>query len=121
VVDFREWPTRTSPFNEEASVSRTLTIELPDELYQAFEQAAARSGRTPEAVALEWLARHAAAPTPSGAGGAGYPLGGKLRRYAGIVNSGDPHSAENDRIDADLAREYGSAHDVPEEEPGEHG
>jgi hypothetical protein len=101
-----------------SAVSRTLTIELPDELYQAFEQAAASSGRTAEAVALEWLARHPVAPTPPRAGGSGYPAEGRLRRYAGIVHSGDPHSSDNDRIDADLAREYGSTHEGPQEEPG---
>lgn len=37
--------------------------------------------------------------------------GGKVassaRRHFGSVHSGDPRSADNDRIDADLAREYG--------------
>jgi hypothetical protein len=31
----------------------------------------------------------------------------KLERFLGAVNSGDPRSGDNDRIDADLAREYG--------------
>ena len=30
-----------------------------------------------------------------------------LRRFSGAVDSGDLHSADNERIDADLAREYG--------------
>src|SRR5207244_9237854 len=30
----------------------------------------------------------------------------RVRRHAGAVNSGDPRSADNDRIDADLAAEY---------------
>ena len=29
-----------------------------------------------------------------------------VRSFFGIWDSGDPHSADNDRIDADLAREY---------------
>jgi hypothetical protein len=36
---------------------------------------------------------------------------GRWRRFAGSVQSGDPHSADNDRIDADLAREYGATHE----------
>ena len=40
-------------------MSKTLTFEVSDELYAAFEQVATRTGRTTEAVALEWLARHA--------------------------------------------------------------
>jgi hypothetical protein len=39
----------------------------------------------------------------------------RLRRHAGIFDGGDPHASDNDRIDADLAREYGS---TPEESPG---
>lgn len=39
-------------------MSKTLTFEVSDELYEAFEQVAAKSGRTTEAVALEWMARH---------------------------------------------------------------
>jgi hypothetical protein len=30
----------------------------------------------------------------------------RIRRHFGAINSGDPRSADNDRIDADLAREY---------------
>ena len=30
-----------------------------------------------------------------------------ITQFFGTVNSGDPRSADNDRIDADLAREYG--------------
>ena len=32
----------------------------------------------------------------------------RLRRHAGAVNSSDPNSSDNERIDADLAREYGN-------------
>ena len=31
-----------------------------------------------------------------------------VRSFFGIWDSGDPHSADNDRLDADLAREYDS-------------
>jgi len=34
----------------------------------------------------------------------------RLRRCFGTWRSGDPHSADNDRIDADLAREYAKNH-----------
>lgn len=33
---------------------------------------------------------------------------GRWRRYAGAFNSGNPSAGDNDRIDADLAREYGN-------------
>jgi hypothetical protein len=34
-----------------------------------------------------------------------------LRDYFGAWDSGDEHSADNERIDADLAREYASTHE----------
>jgi hypothetical protein len=36
---------------------------------------------------------------------------GVLRKYFGMINSGDPHSADNDKIDADLARAYIDDHE----------
>lgn len=35
----------------------------------------------------------------------------RLLRHAGKAHSGDPNSGDNERIDADLAREYGSTHE----------
>lgn len=35
---------------------------------------------------------------------------GALRKHFGMVNSGDPRSADNDKIDADLARSYMDDH-----------
>ncbi len=32
-------------------------------------------------------------------------------RWVGSVDSGNPNSANNEQIDADLAREYGATHD----------
>jgi predicted DNA-binding antitoxin AbrB/MazE fold protein len=46
---------------------------------------------------------------------AGLPARGprdeRLRRHFGAWRSGDPNSADNERIDADLARAYGSSHE----------
>ena len=38
----------------------------------------------------------------------------RFARWIGAGNSGDPNSADNERIDADLAREYGATHDDEE-------
>ena len=35
-----------------------------------------------------------------------------VRSFFGIWDSGDPRSADNDRIDNDLAREYASSHEA---------
>ncbi len=91
---------------------KTLTFEIPDDLYEVFQIMAADEHCAVEDVALEWLARAAAErrkpkppPTHRRAARAG------LLEFAGAVNSGDPHSGDNDRIDADLAREYGATHE----------
>ena len=44
-----------------------------------------------------------------GAGGRAEKAPGKARRHFGAWDSGDERSADNERIDRDLAREYGSA------------
>lgn len=46
---------------------------------------------------------------PSGSREKGTP---SVRAFFGIWDSGDPRSADNDRIDADLAREYASSHEA---------
>ena len=35
----------------------------------------------------------------------------RFARHFGAVNSGDRNSADNEKIDADLAKEYGATHD----------
>lgn len=92
-------------------MSKTLTFEIPDELYEVFEKRAAKEGQTTEAVALEWLAKNARKPRPQLSEEELKEAWERLARHAGAVNSGDPHSADNDRIDEDLAREYASSHE----------
>ena len=92
-------------------MSKTLTFEIPNELYQVFEQTAAREGRTTESVALEWLARTVHKPRPELSEEERRAALEDLLRFAGAADSGDPHSADNERIDEDLAREYGSSHE----------
>ena len=85
-----------------------LTITLPDEVYQPLVEAANNLGQTPEELAAQRVKQ------------ATVPLRRKLSeeeeraaeerfaRHIGAWSSGDPRSADNERIDADLAREYGS-------------
>lgn len=90
---------------------KTLTFEVPDQLYEAFEQMAAKRGRSVEAIARELLAksaprRQAKSPAKRRRNGLA-----RLMRFAGCVSSGDPRSSDNERIDADLAREYANDHE----------
>ncbi len=91
---------------------RTLTVEVPDAVYQALEQMAAGSHRPVESVARDCLSTLAN-------GRQRPPLSGeelkaewdKLLRFAGAFHSGDPHFADAERIEADLAREYDNNHE----------
>lgn len=92
-------------------MSKTLTFEVIDEIYDACAKIAEMEGRPTEAVVLEWLARHAPKPRPQLTEEERKAARERLRQHAGAVNSGDPNSADNDRIDEDLAREYDSTHE----------
>jgi hypothetical protein len=71
------------------------------------------AGARAEVIVL--LERTAAAQPSAPVGGVsvGEPDGAweRLRRHAGAISSGDPHGSDNERIDADLAREYIDPHD----------
>lgn len=92
-------------------MSKTLTFEIPDEIYEILERQAAQEGRTTESVAIEWLNSVQPKPRPKLSEEELKEAWERLARHAGAVSSGDPHSADNDRIDEDLAREYGSSHE----------
>jgi hypothetical protein len=88
-----------------------LTITLPDETFQSLAEAAMKLGQTPEEVAVEWIAESAPAKAANGE----HKKKGDITRLFGSWDSGDPNSADNERIDADLAREYGRGLDGDEE------
>jgi hypothetical protein len=90
---------------------RTLTIDLPEELYEVFAQTASQEGRTVKEIAIEWLAKHGPKSQPRLSEEASQAAWERLLRHAGSVDSGDPHSGDNDRIDADLEREYANNHE----------
>jgi len=91
-------------------MSKILTFELQDEIYEALQQMAKKSGRPVEELALKWLARYTPRPR--------LPLDEeakaaeqRFRSHFGAVNSGNPRSADNEQIDADLMEEYASTHE----------
>jgi len=90
---------------------KTLIFQVSDEVYEACQQIATQYGRTEEEVVLEWLAKRAKEKRPKLTEEESRAAWERLLRHAGAVSSSDPHSADNDRIDADLAREYGSSHE----------
>jgi len=101
-------------------MERQLTLELPDELYESLAKSVEAVGQTLDEWILARLRPLARRPVLSG--DARLHLSEKekeaamaeLMAFAGCVNSGDPNAADNERIDADLASEYGNTHEEKE-------
>jgi hypothetical protein len=106
-------------------MSKTLTLEVPEQVYEAVCRAAAASGLGdvdwvaadlcrrlnlggfgPVSPAMAESPRVGRGPRPQLTPAEWEAARQRLLRFAGVTNSGDPRSADNDRIDADLAREY---------------
>lgn len=92
-------------------MSKTLTYEIPDEIYEILEQMAAKEGRATEAVALEWLVSCTPKPRPKLSEEELRKAWEQLKSHAGAASLGYPTGADNESIDRDLAREYGSTHE----------
>ncbi len=86
-------------------MTHQLTLELPDEIFQPLVQAAQYAGQSLEQWATTQLRSCAASSTKQAADLA------RLMVHAGAVDLGQPTGADNESIDADLAREYGSSHE----------
>jgi hypothetical protein len=82
-------------------MSKLITIEVPDTLFAVIEKAAARSGSTPSEMIVKHLSDQLASSVKKRE-----QAQGRFRSHAGEIDTGDPSSADNDRIDLDLAREY---------------
>lgn len=89
-------------------MNRTLTLELPEEIYEQLSEAAPQLGLTPEETAVHWLRQYAPKRSPSPmTEGEGKAAWARLLRHAGAIHSNDVNAGDNDQIDKDLAREYG--------------
>ena len=86
-------------------MSHTLTLELPQEIYEPLAERAAEQQQSLE----EWLLANLRQQTgqngtqPNGDFTPDY----RLRSHFGSVDLGAPTGTDNEQIDADLARVYG--------------
>ena len=87
-------------------MSRTITLEIPDEVFSNFQRQAESKGETAEKFVLEIVLKNAPRTKKNGAEDAQIAEE-RFMRWVGAVNSGNPRSADNEQIDADLAAEYG--------------
>ena len=114
-------------------MSRSITLDLPETVLAQLESKAKGQGMT----AAEWIVRALteqftrpridelplatrSTPAPAGsllstsakdprAGEEQVELRVRFRRHLGTLNTGDRRSANNEQIDADLAREYSNS------------
>lgn len=86
-------------------MTHQLTLEFGDELYQPLARAAQQAGQSLEEWATAQLRSCAVSSAQHAADLA------RLLAHAGAVDLGRPTGADNESIDADLAREYGSGHE----------
>ncbi|MEN3001074.1 MAG: hypothetical protein ABDI19_04435 [Armatimonadota bacterium] len=84
---------------------KTLTIEVPDEVYAACERIAARTGRTVEQCVMEFLLKYGPRPAPVLSEEQRQQALERLLRHAGSQSLGRATGIDNECIDADLARE----------------
>jgi len=89
-------------------MSKQLILELPENVYEKLQKVASSTGQSPQ----DWIkARIETQMFPQFEEKERKAATGRIQRYFGIWSSGDSHSADNDRIDADLAREYADTHE----------
>ncbi|MCS7301787.1 MAG: ribbon-helix-helix domain-containing protein [Fimbriimonadales bacterium] len=82
---------------------RQITLEVPDELYEACLQIAKRTGRSVEWCIIEALARHNPYALPELSPEQAQRAIDALQPFVGIAQTGNPRSADNEAIEADLA------------------
>ena len=88
-------------------MSKTITIELADEVFVALEQMSREQHRTIEALALEWINQHGPRQTIPRSDEERRAARQTLLNHAGAFTGGDPRGSNNERIDADLGKAYG--------------
>jgi hypothetical protein len=91
-------------------MSRTLTVQLSEEVYAALGRRAEATGTSPAELAAASLESqfHSCSPCQEGQRQAARE---RFERRFGAVDLGYPTGADNESIDADLAKGYADAHE----------
>lgn len=98
-------------------MSHPLTVELSDTAYAALQQRAHAAAQSPAAAAAAALEQYFGAPDGSRVSGRHATEAEKkaarerFERHFGEVNLGLATGADNEGIDADLARAYADSHE----------
>lgn len=87
-------------------MSHSVTVKIPEEVYSALLERALAAGRSVEDLVAEWVAQRARPRAPEVTPEELEARKRLLAKY-GNLNPNDPNASDNERIDADLAKEYG--------------
>lgn len=85
---------------------KTITLQVPDEVYEACVHMAQKYGRSTEEWVMEFLIRHALRSSQGLDEERRRAARERLRRHAGVQSLGFPTGVDIESIDADLASEY---------------
>lgn len=88
-------------------MSKTLTLEIPDEVFSGFQKIAESKGETAEKFVLEIVLKNFPKADGDLSERKKQDALKDLMKFSGAVKSNKLRSAGNERIDADLAVEYG--------------
>jgi hypothetical protein len=100
-------------------MSQTLILELSEEVYTIIQRQAEVAGTSPAhwlAMALEQQYRHAQAGQSAlmrHTAADQQAARARFEQHFGEVDLPDTTGADNEQIDADLAREYADTHEAP--------
>jgi predicted transcriptional regulator len=93
-------------------MSHVLKVELSDAVYATLESCAQASAKSPEALAAAALEQHFGSTNGRSADEAEKQAAReRFERHFGAVDLGHPTRADNESIDADLARAYEDRHE----------
>lgn len=84
---------------------------IPDEIFMLLQQLALRQAMPIEELAEEWVTRYGPKPAPQLSEEERQAAWERLQQHFGAASLGYPTGADNESIDADLAREYASTHE----------
>jgi hypothetical protein len=98
-------------------VSRQLTLELPEKVYEELHKAANRQQRRPQDIAAAVIAHEFCGDAQPGTLHTDRSeqeirdARQRFRRHFGAINLGRPIASDNEQIDADLARAYAGSNE----------
>jgi len=88
-------------------MSKTLVLEISDEVYSSVERRVRQKGSTPEIFVIESIVKNLSNTDENMNKRSETEARNDLLRFAGAAKSGNSRSADNEKIDSDLATEFG--------------